>query len=209
MRLIVAALLVALSLFGSGFLRGKDRVPRTRADVVHAAGDLPASAGILPLGVWAAEGTTISSRGFGDGRAGQRLSRQWMVYDRCGVACRRWIARTTSEGVQRGPLERDRGHWIVVFERETEGCDTTRRGWQRQAFVFTVSPDRRHVSAVEVNNARFPNCRQLAPLRRTDMDATSTTTWTAALSSTTCPGFESCREPGGTADGAASLPPSA
>ena len=182
-------------------------MPKTRADVVRAAHDLPTSAGILPVGLWVADGITISSRGFGDGYAGQRMSRQWMVYDRCAATCRRWIARTTSQGVQRGPLERDRGRWLVVYERVTDGCGTSRRGSQRQAFVFTLSSDRLHASAVEVNNARFPNCRQLAPLRRADMNASSTMRWTATLTSPSCPGVEACREtvgPGqaGTAPGA-------
>jgi len=193
-RVIVAALLVALSLFGSGFLRGRNRVPKTRADVERVAGDLPVSAGILPVGLWAAEGITLSSSGFVDGHAGQRMSRQWMVYDRCEATCRRWIARTTSQGVQRGPLERDRGHWLVVFARTTEGCGNSRRGAQRQAFAFTLGADHIHATAIEVNNARFPGCRQLAPLRRADLNARSTMRWTAVLNSPICPGVPSCRE---------------
>lgn len=186
---------------------GSDPVPHAINDSVKAARKLPPGSGPLPLGMWNANGRTLTSKGFNDA-AVPLNGRKWMIYQRCSTSCTRWIARTTSLAVQRAPLERRDGRWMAVFNNRTDGCDTKETGRDRAAFVFSVAADQRSARAVEINNATFPHCHAalvtalpgvgqlLGKIRQLDTDqySTSKTAWTASRYTPNCDAMPTCRE---------------
>jgi hypothetical protein len=201
-RVILSFLTLALVVFGTGFGRaasGRDHVPDTDAEVLKAADGLPHGFGEPLRGLWMADARRISSRGFATEQA--PTGRSWLVYRRCTTHCVSWIAQNTSVGMRRAPLILRSGRWTATFSGSTEGCGTSRRGRQQQAFAFSVDPDQRHLHAVEVNNASFPDCARRVGIvaiadPRADVHGHAIIKWTASRVSPECGAdAPTCRQP--------------
>jgi len=183
---------------------GRDPVPHAVDDALKAARKLPPGSGVLPLGMWEANGIVLKSKGFSEGTR-PLAGRKWMIYQRCSTSCTRWIARTTSLGIQRTPLEQRGGRWMAVFNSRTDGCGTKEIGRDRAAFVFSVAADQRTARAVEINSASFPGCHgvvatglpvvgKLLGGLRSDQRASSKVVWTASRYASNCEWMPTCRE---------------
>lgn len=162
----------------------RDDTPNADGEVRRLARTLPASSGSLPPGLWNVRGDTISSQGFDDDQG--RVLRRWRISRDCSPSCGLWIARETSAGVERARLTTRRGRWFATFHRRTDGCGTARTGRSRRAFAFSVTPDQRHIRALEINRAVFPACRETSDHRRADMHAVATVVWEATLTGREC-----------------------
>lgn len=184
-RATAIALTIAVALFGVQVFQGGDQTARTMPDVIALSHKLPATSGAPERGAWQVNGVELTSEGFSPGP--RTLRRRWMFYDRCTAArCRPWFARTTPFGVQRSPLTLRDGRWFATFRLRPRGCGTTRLGRQVQGMVLSVAPDGRHIRALEVNRATFPDCRASGAVGRTDVHAVGTTSWTAAFARPSC-----------------------
>jgi hypothetical protein len=143
-------------------------------------------------GTWEAQGVVTESRGAADQPAGTHLRRRWVFYDHCaGSACHQWLARETSDVVERARLVRSGDRLTAAHARRTDGCNTSATGVLLRTFHITAASGGR-LKATEDVKGTFPFCTQNGS---GEGHLTSTLTWSLRKVSSDCTGsFPDCRD---------------
>lgn len=123
------------------------------------AAALPAGNGLPPTGTWVARGLVLSRLGGEDDPVGTRLTRSWIVFNRCtqGV-CTPWLARQAPYGWERAPLTRSGSRYKALFTVLSRPCSVTGVAGLQRSFVISVEPSRRTMRAVEAVAGVYAGC---------------------------------------------------